>query len=354
MTTGAATNERSNSKTALSFLAKAGLSAGVVFAAAKLSSRSARNRLDLRGKIVLITGSRGLGLAIARELGRDGVRIALCARDSTELNDACEILGREHIEAAAFPADISDPSQIGPLVSKVVDRFGQIDILINNAGEIRVGPFQSFSHSDYEHAMNLMFWAAVNLTFAVLPEMRQRGTGHIVNITSVGGRVSVPHLLPYSCAKFALVGFSTGLGTELRPEGVHVLTVIPGLMRTGSYLKAQFKGQADREFAWFGLLGNLPGFSVAAEYAARSIRKALQNQRRVCVISLPAKVMIALDAVMPETTRRILETVNHFLLPGSNGSQDLRPGSTLNVRSGKIYQALTVLGRRAASDLNEQ
>jgi short-subunit dehydrogenase len=354
MLPGTPTNAHPNSRTALSFLVKAGISVGAVFAAAKLAGVSTRKPRDLRGKIALITGSRGLGLAVARELGREGARIALCARDSKELNDACRILARERIEATSFPADISDPSQIGPLVSRVLDRLGQIDILVNNAGEIRVGPFESFTHSDYEHAMNLMFWAPLNLTFAVLPAMRRQRGGQIVNITSVGGRVSVPRLLPYICAKFALVGFSTGLGTELRPEGVHVLTVIPGLMRTGSYLKAQFKGQADREFVWFGLLGNLPGFSVAAEYAAHSIRKALQNERRVCVISLPARVMIACDAMMPETTRRLLEAVNSFLLPGSNGSQDLHSGSSLNARFGRAYRVLTVLGRRAASNLNEQ
>lgn len=341
-----------NSNTSL--LIAAGVSAGVLFAASKIVTRGTRKRRDLRGKIVLITGSRGLGLAIARELGRHGARIALCARDSEELNRACEILAREHIDGKSFPADISEPSQIGPLVSKVLDHFGRIDILVNNAGEIRVGPFENFTHSDFEDAMNLMFWAAANLTFAVLPYMTHQGGGQIVNITSVGGRVSVPHLLPYSCAKFALVGFSTGLSTELRAKGVHVLTVIPGLMRTGSHLKAQFKGHASREFAWFGLLGNLPGFSVAAEYAARSIRKALQNQRRMCIISFPAKMLIACEAIMPEAMRAIFEAVNRFLLPEADGAHDLQPGSALSAEFGRIYQALTVLGRRAACDLNEQ
>lgn len=325
-----------------------------MFAAAKLASRTGRERLNLRGKVVLITGSRGLGLAIAKEFGREGARIALCARNSEELDHACEMLSDEQIEAAAFPVDITDPSQIEPLVTNIVQRFGTIDILVNNAGEIRVGPFESFTRSDYEHAMNLMFWAPVNLTFAVLPGMRKQGLGCIINITSIGGRVSVPHLLPYSCAKFALVGFSTGLSTELRPKGVHVLTVVPGLMRTGSYLKAEFKAQANREFAWFGLLGNLPGVSISAAHAARSIRHALLSDRRVCTISLPAKLLASLEGMTPESTRRTLEVVNRLLLPGPNGSEDLRPGSTLNGNFGKIYQALTVLGRRAACDLNQQ
>src|SRR5205807_8500998 len=124
--------------------------------------------------------------------------------------------------------------------------------------------------------------APANLIFAVLPHMRRQHTGHIVNITSVGGRVSIPHLLPYASAKFAFVAFSNGLGAESEAHGTHVLTVVPGLMRTGSYLNAEFKGLAEKEFAWFALMGNLPGFSVAADYAARAVVKALQRKRRTC------------------------------------------------------------------------
>lgn len=307
----------------------------------------------MHGKIVLITGSRGLGLAIARELGRRGARVALCARNEKELKEACELLGHEQIEAAGFPADISKPSEIAPLVNSVIHRFGCLDILVNNAGEIRVGPFDNFKRDDFEHAMDLMFWAAVNLTFEALPHMKQQGSGDIVNITSVGGRISIPHLLPYSCAKFALVGFSTGLSAELRSQNIHVLTVVPGLMRTGSYLHAQFKGQARNEFAWFGLLGNLPGFSVAADYAARAIANAIEKQRYVCTVSLPAKVLVACEAVIPETTRSLLAAINRFLLPKSDSSTQLRAGSALNPRLGNMFQALTLLGRRAAQRLNQ-
>lgn len=337
----------------IGWMAAAGISAGIVIAAAQLRKKR-RQAIDVRGKITLITGSRGLGLAIAKELGRYGARIVLCARDGEELARACEVLRGEEIEAHSFTADLTENGSIDRLVTEVVDRFGRIDILVNNAGAIRVAPLQALEHSDFEEAMNLMFWSAVNLSFAVLPVMRRQGGGHIVNITSIGGRVSVPHLLPYSCAKFALVGFSTGLSTELRAEGIHVLTVVPGLMRTGSYLKAEFKGQADREFAWFGILGNLPGFSVSADYAARSIRRALEQGRRVCTISLPAKIMTASEALAPETMRTIMETINRYLLPDANGSGSAREGSRLKTNSNKTFQALTVLGRRAALHLNER
>lgn len=174
----------------------------------------------------------------------------------------------------------------------------------------------------------------------------------MVNITSVGGRVSVPHLLPYSCAKFALVGFSTGLSAELKTQGIDVLTAVPGLMRTGSYLNAEFKGSSREEFAWFGLLGNLPGFSVAADHAAEQIVKAIQKRRQTCTISLPAKLLIAAEALIPEASRDLMAHTSRYLLPGS-AAKEPHVGKYLNPLLNVVFQSATTLGRNAASDLNE-
>jgi short-subunit dehydrogenase len=251
-----------------------------------------------------------------------------------------------------FTCDITKQLDIQSLLEGVVRHFGRVDILINNAGFIKVGPFDSFEESDFERAMNVMFWAPVNLSLAVLPHMKKHGGGHIVNITSVGGRVSVPHLLPYSCAKFALVGFSTGLSTELKSRGIHVLTVVPGLMRTGSYLNAEFTGAAKQEFALFSVLGNLPPFSVAADYAARCILRALENQQYTCTISVPAKLLIAAEALLPETTRTAFELVTRNILPRSDSSATVS-GKLLNQRFGKLFHTLTTLGKAAALRFNE-
>ena len=343
----------SSRESVVSILGKAALTAATVIVAKKLfSPRFKRPPIEFSGKVILITGgSRGLGLALAQDLGKQGGRIALCARDQDELAEACKRLEADAIEAVPFTCDVTNQSEITSLLDRVIERFGRIDILINNAGYIKVGPFDSFEHSEYERAMDLMFWSPVKLTLAVLPHMEKQVSGHIVNITSVGGRVSIPHLLPYSCAKFALVGFSTGLSAETKAKGIHVLTVVPGLMRTGSYLNAQFAGEAKHEFAWFGLLGNLPGFSVAADYAAECIRRAIAAQQYTCTISLPTKFLIASETLLPEATRTICTVVNQVLPRGT--AEDSISGKTLNPQFGKMYTALTMLGKRAAAKLNE-
>jgi short-subunit dehydrogenase len=337
-----------------SWLAVAGLSAAALLGIGKLASRARRRPVNLRGKVALITGgSRGLGLALAEELAEYGCDIALCARDPQELEEAAQRLLAQRVEVETFPCDLSRSEEVGPLVQRVLTRFGRIDILVNNAGLIQVAPFDNLERTDFEAAMNLMFWGPVNLTLAVLPHMRSHGGGHVVNITSVGGRVAVPHLLPYSCAKFAFVGFSTGLSAELDPHDVHVMTVVPGLMRTGSYLNVPFKGQSAKEFAWFGLLGNLPGFSVSAEYAARVVRESLQRRNATCTISLPAKVLIQTEALMPEATRTVMQMANQLILPSAAASDGEETGKTLNTKFGGIFQALTKLGRLAASEFNQ-
>ncbi len=347
-------NPKRRSARTMAWLTAGAVSAAGAVAAAKLMARAAKPKLDLHGKVVLITGgSRGLGLALAYELGKFGSRLALCARNANELEEARMRLAKRGIEAAVFPCDLTEESEIQPLVARILDRFGKIDVLINNAGIISVAPVDDVHHADFERAMKTMFWAPVNLSFAVLPHMKERGSGNIVNITSVGGRVSVPHLLPYCCAKFAFVAFSNGLSVELDSQHVRVLTVVPGLMRTGSYLNAEFKGSAEREFAWFGVIGNTPGLSVSAGYAVRSIVKALQYRRRTCTISLAAKTLIRAEALMPEMTQAILASVNQYLLPASRGQKQAQSGKILNSSFNQLYHAVTSLGKAAAQALNE-
>src|SRR4051794_25580733 len=172
---------------------------------ALLAAREIRRRVspvDLSGQTALVTGgSRGLGLLISRELARAGCNVAICARDGDELERARDDLARFGGEVETVICDVSDQLQTRRMIDRVTARFGRVDILVNNAGVIQVGPLENQTAKDFTAAMDVMYWGVVYPTLAVLPQMRARGTGRIANVTSIGGKVAVPHLLPYSSAK---------------------------------------------------------------------------------------------------------------------------------------------------------
>src|SRR6185312_1006001 len=198
----------------------------------------------MHGQVVLITGgSRGLGLLLAHEFARHGAKLVICARNEQELAHAEQELEQHGAEIFNLACDISDHLQVENLVQQATAKFGRIDVLVNNAGIITVGPLMAQTLQDFKESMDIMFWGAYYSTMAVLPQMLERKSGRIVNITSIGGKVSVPHLLPYDSAKFAMVGFSEGLRAEMAKEGIKVVTIVPGLMRTGSQVNAYFKGK---------------------------------------------------------------------------------------------------------------
>lgn len=274
---------------------------------------------DLKGKTVLITGgSRGLGLVLARRFAREGARVAICARDRSELQRAALELAQFEKPALAIPCDLTEPAQVESMVSTVRESFGQIDVLINNAGTISVGPAEVMTLEDYEEAMKTIYWASLYTILSVLPEMRERQDGRIVNISSIGGLISVPHLVPYSAGKFALTGLSRGLHAELKKDGITVTTIYPGLMRTGSPRNATFKGQHRDEYAWFSISDALPLTSMSAERAARRIVTACKRGETEVVLSIQAKVAAIFNGLFPGATSDLLGYVNR-LLPGPGG-----------------------------------
>ncbi len=306
----------------------------------------------LRDKVVLITGgSRGLGLALAREFAREGARIVICGRNPDTLKRAQQELKNEYGETLAIPCDVTNQQQVTQLIQTVYRHWQRIDVVVNNAGTITVGPMEVMTHADYEEAMNLHFWAPLYTTLAVLPEMRRRGEGRIVNIASVGGKLSVPHLLPYSASKFALVGLSEGLRTELIRDGIRVTTVCPGLMRTGSPQNAQFKGQHQAEYAWFSISDALPVLSMDAQRAARQIVSACKQGTAEVTLSLPAQVAVKFHGLFPNMTASILAVANQLLpAPGGIGSARATGKESVSALSPSL---LTTLGERAAQHFNQ-
>ncbi|HEV2404810.1 MAG TPA: SDR family NAD(P)-dependent oxidoreductase, partial [Ktedonobacterales bacterium] len=208
-------------------------------------------------------------------------------------------------------------------VADATAQCGQVDILVNNAGVIMTGPLSAQSDENFREAMDIMFWGMYHATMATLPQMRARRSGHIVNITSIGGKVSVPHLMPYSVAKFAATGFSEGLHAEVAREGVHVLTVVPGLMRTGSFVNALFTGERRAEFTWFSISDSLPFVSMSATRAARRIVEATRRGEAEIILSPAARALATFHGVAPAMSGRALAIVNRFL-PGTGATNPAR------------------------------
>ncbi|MCU1233240.1 MAG: short-chain dehydrogenase/reductase [Candidatus Solibacter sp.] len=301
--------------------------------------------IELRGKVVLITGgSRGLGIALARAFAQEGARLALCARSKEELAVAKQDLSERGAEVITIPCDVTDRGQVEHLVEAAVGHYGRLDVLVNNAGVIHVGPIDAMTVEDFEVAMNTMFWGPVYTTLAALPHLRNRRT-RIVNITSVGGKVSVPHLIPYSCAKFAAVAFSEGMRAELQGTGVKVVTIAPGLMRTGSHLNAVIKGAEEGEAAWFSLGASLPGISISATDAAAAIVDATRKGSSEKILSAPANLISTLHGLFPGKTADLLGQISR-LLPHGKSRTEL--GSESPILERPWMRALTILGRLAA------
>jgi short-subunit dehydrogenase len=310
-----------------------------------------RREADLTGQVALITGgTSGLGLLLAREFARVGCKIVICARHETELRQARDELARRDVDVLAIPCDVGDQNQVEKLIERATEHFGQIDILVNNAGIIQVGPIETMERKDFETAMDVMYWGTVLPTLAVLPQMRRRGSGRIVNITSIGGKVSVAHLVPYSAAKFAAVGFSEGLRAELKDDGIFVTTIVPGLMRTGSYFNADFKGQQKKEFLWFSLGSSLPLMSMDAERAARQIVQATRRGEAERILSLPANLLAKFHGVFPGATSEIIGAIDRLILPSSDGhDQEMKSGREVDEEfDSSVHEAATTLGRSAA------
>jgi len=304
---------------------------------------------------VVLGGSRGLGLLIARELLDRGHHVVVAARDAGELEEAAEQLGRGRAVETAV-CDVRDRDQVGALVGRVEHETGPIEVLMTVAGIIQVGPVENLTLQQFEDALETMAWGPIHAALTALPGMRRRGHGRIGTVTSIGGMVSPPHLLPYSTAKFAAVGFSEGLAAALSGSGVTATTVVPGLMRTGSHLRATFTGDAPHEYAWFAPAAGLPLLSVDAERAARRIVDGVLAGRPIVVLTPLAWLGIRVRGLAPGTTTRMLGLVGRLLpeAPRRGGKKPV-DGETARRRLGsRVVDGLTGLADRAAARNNER
>lgn len=320
-------------------------------AAATRQARRQQQRIGLRGKVALVTGgSAGLGLQIARELVARGAQVVICGRDQTTLEGAAAELRAAGGVVEPYVCDVADRRAVEAMVRDVEARLGPVEVLVNNAGEIDIGEVGPGEHETFARMLDIMFWGVLNPTLALLGPMRERGRGRIANVTSIGGRVAVPHLVAYSCAKHAAYAFSQGLRAEVADDGILVTTVVPGLMHTGSHRAARVRGGDRAEYSWFAVAGANALSATSPEHAARRIVSGLRHGDAHVVIGLDAKIATRVEGLAPATVNRILSLVDRVLPDTADGgSTARRPGWSLE--TALTRSAATRAGREQAADL---
>jgi short-subunit dehydrogenase len=302
--------------------------------------------------VALVTGaSRGLGFLIAREFAQRGYALVLCARSGEGLAAAAEELGQVGAPVEVVEADVGVAEQARAVVATATERFGRLDVLVANAGFIQVGPAEVMGHEEFSEIMDSNFWGTLNTTLAALPLLRHT-RGRILAVTSVGGKLPAPHLLPYTCAKHATVGFAEGLRIEASAQGVSVTVGVPGLMRTGSARNALFAGHPERERRWFTAAASMPILSMDAERAAARLVRATLRRRPEVVLTPLAKLGVRVHGLAPATTLRALTVLNR-LLPRSAAQGTPQPGHLTLDRQPGWFARLTRRDRDAAHRWHE-
>lgn len=309
-------------------------------------------KYDFQDKVVIITGgARGLGLLLARELAAKGANLVICSRNAEQIEIAEQEIRQIGSTVLGLKADVSDQTDAARVVEAAISQFGRIDLLINNAGVMLVGPENVMNVEDYKTAMDTNFWAALYMIKAALPHFHDQREGRIANICSIGGKVAVPHLLPYSVSKFAMVALSEGLHAELKKDNIHVTTVIPNLMRTGSPRNVSLKGDHKAEYAWFKIADSSPFLSQDAAQAATDIINAIAYQESEVILTNTAKLAVALQGVSPGLVSMATSIANRFLPKSGPEGSVIRKG--YESESEKTTGPVASMSDRAALENNE-
>jgi short-subunit dehydrogenase len=248
--------------------------------------------MDPRGKVVVVTGgSMGIGEAVARAFVRQGCRVVVSGRDPARLEAARARIGSPE-RTLAIACDVRNREEVDRLLSLTVHNFGAVDIWINNAG---FGLYDSVGSMDMA-ACRTMFdtnlFGTIDCMQAVIPVMKRRGSGMIINISSVAGHISLPYMAAYSATKFAMNALGKGAGMELRGSGVHVMTVCPGTIAT-AFRENAVKG---RELLRIGG-GRRRG--ISAERVANAVVSACRTEKREVVVPWQHHISIKFYQLFP-------------------------------------------------------
>lgn len=298
-----------------------------------------RRRVELRGRVVVVTGaSSGLGLLIARHAAGQGAMLALAARDAGELTEvAAELRAAGAEEVFVVPTDVTKPEEIERLINQTIAKYGRIDVLINNAGTMLVGPLEAMTAEDFERVLAVNFWGGVRATLAALPHMRAAGFGRIANVVSVGGRAVVPHMAPYTASKYAFTGFTKAIRAELARDNILVTGVYPGPIRTGGHRHAWFKGDTAAEYAWFAAADTVPGISTSADACARALLEGVCNGDPEVNVGPSTHLSIVLEGLFPDWAAELNALVDRAMPAPENLSAPAVQGHSL---AGKVPSVL--------------
>ena len=244
-------------------------------------------RMQIDGKVVLITGgSEGVGAACAAAFRERGARLSLTARSQSGLQAA------GGPDALITAGDITEEQTRRSVVDRTIERYGAIDILINNAGMGMYAPSWSAPMADARRMFELNFFVPLALTQLVVPHMRERRSGTIVNVGSIAGKVTLPWFTLYSASKYALGSWTDGLRMELQPYGIHTMTVCPGYVKTG-FQQHVLAGKPPEKV----LQGKK--FAITAEQCARAIVRGVERDARTVVTPASGWLFVLAERLAP-------------------------------------------------------
>ena len=266
-------------------------------------SKNRTTAKNLAGRVVVVTGAgSGIGRELALLCGRAGARLAVCDMNPAGLAQTVQDARAAGAEVLSQTVDVSDPEQMTSFAKEVADHFGAVDLLINNAGIAVIGGILDTTLADWDRLIGVNLMGVVHGNAAFVPAMVERGSGHVVNVASAAGMLANPQLGAYSTTKFAVFGMSEALRMELKPHGISVTAVCPGIINTAITHNSPYRGgNEDARRAKTSAAYAKRGYT--AERAAKNILHAIDRDKAVAPIAPEAHVMYVLSRVAPPVAR---------------------------------------------------